>query len=101
MLEDVAKIRRVVLACGTVDLRKGIDGLSMITEINIIKIHLKKAPCFFSVAGALTELRDYFGWEMDFSCSISVLKQAPYLGRALQKRQLSLQRNNSIISCLG
>lgn len=30
MLEDIAKIRRVVLACGTVDLRKGIDGLSMI-----------------------------------------------------------------------
>ena len=30
MLEDVAKIRRVVLACGTVDLRKRIDGLSMI-----------------------------------------------------------------------
>lgn len=30
MLEDSAKIRRVVLACGTVDLRKGIDGLSMI-----------------------------------------------------------------------
>lgn len=30
MLEDTAKIRRVVLACGVVDLRKGIDGLSMI-----------------------------------------------------------------------
>lgn len=30
MLEDVAKIRRVVLACGMVDLRKGIDGLSRI-----------------------------------------------------------------------
>ena len=30
MLEDVAGIRRVVLACGYVDLRKGIDGLSMI-----------------------------------------------------------------------
>lgn len=30
MLEDAAKIRRVVLACGTVDLRKGIDGLSTI-----------------------------------------------------------------------
>lgn len=27
MLENVAKITRVVLACGTVDLRKGIDGL--------------------------------------------------------------------------
>lgn len=30
MLEDAAKIRRVVLDCGYVDLRKGIDGLSMI-----------------------------------------------------------------------
>ena len=30
MLEDAAAIRRVVLACGYVDLRKGIDGLSMI-----------------------------------------------------------------------
>ena len=30
MLEDAAGIRRVVVACGYVDLRKGIDGLSMI-----------------------------------------------------------------------
>lgn len=30
MLEDAAGIRRVILACETVDLRKGIDGLSMI-----------------------------------------------------------------------
>ena len=30
MLEDAAGIRRVVLACGVVDLRKGIDGLAMI-----------------------------------------------------------------------
>lgn len=30
MLEDAAGIRRVVPACGTVDLRKGIDGLAMI-----------------------------------------------------------------------
>ena len=32
MLEGAAGIRRVVLACGYVDLRKGIDGLSMIIE---------------------------------------------------------------------
>ena len=30
MLEDVAGIRRVVIACAYVDLRKGIDGLSII-----------------------------------------------------------------------
>lgn len=30
MLEDAAKIRRVVIACGFVNLRKGIDGLAQI-----------------------------------------------------------------------
>ena len=30
VLENVVRIQRVVIACGTVDLRKGIDGLSMI-----------------------------------------------------------------------
>ncbi len=30
MLEDAAGIRRVILACGAVDLRKGIDGLAQI-----------------------------------------------------------------------
>ena len=30
MLEDAVGIRRVVLACGRVDLRKGIDGLGVI-----------------------------------------------------------------------
>ena len=33
MLEDAAGIRRVVLACGTVDLRKGIDGLKCYTNV--------------------------------------------------------------------
>ena len=35
MLEDAAGIRRVVLACGYVDLRKGVDGLSMIIGANV------------------------------------------------------------------
>ena len=30
MLKDAAGIRRVVIACGFVDLRKGIDGLAQI-----------------------------------------------------------------------
>ncbi len=30
MLEDAAKIRRVMIACGTTDLRKGIEGLARI-----------------------------------------------------------------------
>ena len=30
MLEDAGGIRRVILACGFVDLRKGIDGLAQV-----------------------------------------------------------------------
>ena len=33
MLEDAAGIRRVVIACGNVDQRKGIDGLSKIIAV--------------------------------------------------------------------
>ena len=46
MLEDVAKIRRVVLACGTVDLRKGIDGLSMIIAAKYHQNPFEKATLF-------------------------------------------------------
>ena len=41
MLEDAAGIRRVVIACGYVDLRKGIDGLSMII-VNVKPLALTK-----------------------------------------------------------
>lgn len=54
MLEDVAKIRRVVLAYGTADLRKGIDGLSMMIGDKYHQNPFEKEPCFFSVADALT-----------------------------------------------
>ncbi|MCC8127694.1 MAG: transposase [Clostridiales bacterium] len=43
MLEDVTKIRRVVLATGYVDLRKGIDGLAVFCQVEIPKIG-KKIP---------------------------------------------------------
>lgn len=34
MLKDVASIRYMILACGTVDFRKGIDGLATIVGEN-------------------------------------------------------------------
>ena len=37
MLEDAAGIRRVVLARGTVDLRKGIDDWQRSSEISMVK----------------------------------------------------------------
>lgn len=46
MLEDVAKIRRVVLACGTVDLRKGIDGLAQIVGSKYARNPFEKGTLF-------------------------------------------------------
>ena len=46
MLEDAAGIRRVVIACGYVDLRKGIDGLSMIIGDRYHQNPLKRESYF-------------------------------------------------------
>ena len=46
MLEDAAGIRRVVLACGAVDLRKGIDGLAMIIGDKYKKNPFEKGTLF-------------------------------------------------------
>lgn len=45
MLEDAAGIRRVVLACGTVDLRKGIDGLATIIGDRYVVVKLFCNTC--------------------------------------------------------
>jgi len=46
MLENAAGIRRAVLACGTVDLRKGIDGLAMIIGDKYKQDPLEKGTLF-------------------------------------------------------
>lgn len=51
MLENVAKITRVVLACGTVDLRKGIDDLSMIIGDKYKQNPFEKGTLFLFCGG--------------------------------------------------
>ena len=62
MLEDAAGIRRVVIACGYVDLRKGIDGLSMIIGDRYHQNPLKRELYSYSVADDPTASRDFCGW---------------------------------------
>lgn len=52
MLYDAAKIRKVIIACGTVDLRKGIEGLSLIIGSRYGCNPLIKEHCFCSVEDA-------------------------------------------------
>lgn len=74
MLENVAKITRVVLACGTVDLRKGIDGLSMIIGDKYKQNPFEKELCSYSVGDVPTESKVSYGWAMDSFCCINGLK---------------------------
>ena len=54
MLEDAAGIRRVVIACGYVDLRKRIDGLSMIIGGRYHQNPFEKELYSYSVADGPT-----------------------------------------------
>ena len=56
MLEDAAGIRRVVLACGTADLRKGIDGLATIIGDKYGQNPFEKGTLFLFCKGQTTRL---------------------------------------------
>ena len=83
MLEDAAGIRRVVLACGTVDLRKGIDGRS------------RKEPCSCFVGNVLTGARGFYGWERGFCFCTKDLRTEDYPGQEISRKRQSLQRTST------
>ena len=97
MLEDAAGIRRVVIACGYVDLRKGIDGLSMIIGDRYHQNPFEKELYSYSVADGPTASRDFYGWETVFFSSTNGWRQVPCPGLEPAKRPQTLQRNSSVI----
>ena len=60
MLEDAAGIRRVVIACGYVDLRKGIDGLSMIIGDRYHQNPFEKGTLFLFCGRRPIASRDFY-----------------------------------------
>ena len=100
MIEDDAGIRRVVLASGTVVLRKGIGGLGMIIGDKYKQNPFEKGTHFSCSAGSgQIAAKDFCGWELVFYFSTIVLKMGDCLGQETQKKLLNLRRNNTIILC--
>ena len=66
MLEDAAGIRRVVLACGTVDLRKASMAWQRLSAINTDKIRLKREISFYFAENVLIDAKDSYGWAQEF-----------------------------------
>lgn len=97
MLEDAAGIRRVVLACGTVDLRKGIDGLATIVGDKYGQNPFEKGTLFCFAESGLTDAKDFCGWARVFCFYIKDSKLEDCHGRETHRRLQTLQRTSSII----
>ena len=95
MLEDAAGIRRVVLACGTVDLRKGIDGLATIIGDRYGQNPFEKGTCSCFAGNVLTGARGFYGWERGFCFCTKDLRTEDYPGQEISRKRQSLQRTST------
>ena len=89
MLEDAAGIRRVVLACGTVDLRKGIDGLATIIGDRYGQNPFEKGTLFLFCA------RVFYEWERGFCFCTKDLRTEDYPGQEISRKRQNLQRTST------
>ena len=97
MLEDAAGIRRIVLACGTVDLRKGIDGLATIVGDKYGQNLLKREPFSCSVESGLTDAKGFCGWARVFCFYIKDSKLEDCHGQEIHRRLQTLRKTSFII----
>lgn len=88
MLEDVAKIRRVVLACGMVDLRKWIDGLATIIGARYHQNPFEKGTLFLFCGRRSDRIKGLLWMGDGFSC-INGLKPVHCLGHAPHRKLLN------------
>ena len=66
MLEDAGGIRRVVLACGFVDLRKGSTAWPPSSGTGTGRTHLKRERCSSSAGNDWTGAKGCCGWAQGF-----------------------------------
>ena len=96
MLEDAGGIRRVVLACGFVDLRKGIAAWPPSSGTGTGRTHLKRERCSSSAGNGWTGAKGCCGWAQVSSCSTSGLKTEDFPGPETARRLPSLRKNSTI-----
>lgn len=87
MLEDAAGIRRVVLACDTVDLRKGIDGLATIIGDKYGQNPFEKGTLFLFCGKRSDRCKGLLWMGTGFCFYINALKQDGYPGQGIPRKQ--------------
>ena len=97
MLEDAAGIRRVVLACGTVDLRKGIDGLATIIGDKYGQNPFEKGTLFLFCGKRSDRCKGLLWMEQDSCFYINALKQDGYPGQETYRKPQILPKSSTSI----
>ena len=97
MLEDAAGIRRVVLACGTVDLRKGIDGLAMIIGDQYGQNPFEKGTLFLFCGKRSDRCKGLLWMGTGFLLCTKDSKTVGCPGQGIHRRQPILRKSSFII----
>lgn len=98
MLEDAAGIRRVVLACGTVDLRKGIDGLATIIGDRYGQNPFEKGTLFLFCGKRSDRCKGLLWMGTGFLLLYKDLRTEDYPGQEISRKRQNLQRTSTGIS---
>lgn len=95
MLEDAAGIRRVVLACGTVDLRKGIDGLATIIGDRYGQNPFEKGTLFLFCGKRSDRCKGLLWMGTGFCFCTKDLRTEDYPGQEISRKRQNLQRTST------
>lgn len=97
MLKDAYGFKKIYLATGFTDLRRGMEGLAAIIRFQFNLILMIKILYFFFVADAPTASKDFSGKEMDFYFCISAWIMGHSAGRV--HRPPHWKSHQSSIAC--
>ena len=86
MLKEGSGFKKVYIACGRTDLRRGIDGLARIIRFQFKLDPYDKILCFYFADKRMTASKGFYGKVMVFCFFIKELKKAVSNGHVRQKK---------------
>ena len=81
---DFSRVQNYYIACGYTDMRKQIDGLVAVVELQF-KQKLNETSIFCSAGGGRTGSRHCTGTGQDMCCCISVLQKNASSGHGMSR----------------
>ena len=94
MLNDAKGFRRIVIACGQTDLRRGIDGLAAIVQEQFNMSACEKDVLFLFCGTRSDRIKGLVLRETDICCSINGLAPGGFVGQGTSRRRWRSRRSS-------